>query len=361
MLDYIMNGQGFGNVADRLLASAGTSGVLDTGVLRPWMDKYGRSCVDIADGWDDKGKPKFKTLITNAPATLTKDAWQLLDDTILRVARKELRVWGDIVRQGLTYNVPNGMGTTVLQHQTMTDSGEAALSMDGLRQTNRDRVVFDIANLPLPIVHSDFSFSLREILVSRQGQPIDTAQAEQATRKCMEQIEKLMLGTTSSYSYGGGTIYGLTNFPQRIATTMTLPTDPGWSPQLFIEEINGMIQDLKDINFNGPYGVWYSTAWAQYMANDYSATYRGGNLRNRAAETPNVSFWNEADYLDGFQVLIVQLSQDVIQAVTGMQLRTLQWETQGGLEKNFKVMGIMVPRIRANSDEVTGINHGVAA
>lgn len=356
MMDYILNGQGFGQVADRLIAAN-----MDTNVLRPWLDKYGRSCVDVFDGYDSNGKPKVKTMITNAPATLTKEAWQLLDETIIKVARQQLRVWGDVVGLGLTFNVPNGMGTTVLQHQTMTDSGEAAISMDGLRETNRDRVTYDLKNIPLPIIHSDFSFGLREILVSRSGGGIDTTQAEQAARKCWEQVEKLIIGTASSYTYGGGTIYGMTNLPQRLTSTMTLPTDPSWSPQLFIEEFNGMIQDLEDLNFHGPYGVWYSNGWSQYMNGDYSATYKGGTLRNRAAETDNVQFWRKADYLPNFQIVISQLTSDVIQAVTGMEFRTLQWDTHGGLQKNFKIMGIKVPRLRYTSDNVTGLLHAVAA
>jgi len=363
MTDFIFNGQAHGGVADKLLAVAlQTGGEFDTGVLRPWLDKYGRTCYDVPDGWDGNGKQKRKTVLaTNASASLPKDAWIQMDDMLVRVARDELRVWSDIQGLGLTYNVPNGMGTTVIQHQTMTDAGEAALSMDALRETNRDRVLFDIKNIPLPIVHSDFSFSLRELLVAQRGQPLDLTMAEQATRKCWEQIERLTLGTASSYTYGGGTIYGLTNFPQRVTTTLTLPTDPGWTPQLLVEEINGMIQDLQDINFNGPYGVWYSPSWSQYMNGDYSATYRGGTLKNRLAETDGVSFWRKADYLTGFQIILAELKSTVMQAVTGMSMRTLQWDSHGGLQKNFKVMGIMVPRLRANANNETGINHGVAA
>lgn len=357
MFDVIHRGVGYGDVADKLLAAN-----MDHNVLRPWIDKQGRNCVSMFAGLDDSGKSRFRTVVTNTPATLMKDQWMQMDQAVVRAARPGLRVWGDIVGAGLTYNVPNGMSITVIQHQSMTDAGEATLSMDALRETNRDRVLYDIVNLPLPIVSSDFSFSLREILVSRnQRLPLDTTMVEQATRKCVEQIEKLTLGVTDSYSYGGGTIYGLTNHSDRITKTLTLPTDASWTPETLVNEVLDMIQSLQDIFFNGPYGVWVSPSWTKYLDADYSSTYGGKTLRMRLTDIDDIRFWRKADYLTGYQVLVVQLTPDVIQAVTGMRLQTIQWDSHGGLQKNFKIMGIMVPRLKSNSDGNTGIAHGVGA
>ncbi len=212
-VSYIHNGKASGSVAARLLRNG-----MDVGILRPYEDKKGRSVVVVNNGKTDKdGRPLKKKIYTNADATLRKDEWELLDKAVIKVQRDELRVWQDFVGMGMTYNVPNAMGTTVVQHQTMTDSGEATLSMSPLRKTRRDRVEFGLAGVPLPIVHSDFSFDIRSVEVSRRmGMPIDTIQVEQATRKCMETIEDWFLGTISSYSYAGYTGYGLTNHPQRL-------------------------------------------------------------------------------------------------------------------------------------------------
>jgi uncharacterized linocin/CFP29 family protein len=351
-VEFIYKQQGSGDVADRLLASG-----MDTGVLRPFVDGRGRNCVKVFN----RAMGKEEVQYTNAPATLRKDQWMQMDEAVLRAARPMLRVWGDIVGAGLTYNIPNGMSVTVLQHQTMTDAGNATLSMDGLRQAERDRPQFDIGNLPLPIVHGDFHFSLREIAVSQgQGMPLDTTMVEQTTRKCVEQIEKLTLGTTSSYTYGGGTVYGLTNFPARLTKTLTNPTAVGWTPETLNNEVLDMIQAAQDVYFNGPYMVWYSPAWTKYLYADYSAAYPGVTTMDRLRRNDDVRIWRKADYLSGYRILLVQMTSDVIQAVTGMRLRTLQWDSHGGMQKNFKVMGIMVPRLRSNSDGNTGIVDGVA-
>lgn len=357
-IDFLNRGVAHGDVADRLLAAN-----MDHNVLRPWINNRGQSCVSVFNGFKEDGKtPKFRTVIANSPATLMKNQWQLLDEAVVRAARPMLRVWGDIVGQGLTYNVPNGMSVTVLQHQSMTDAGEAGMSMDALRKTNRDRPQFDIVNLPLPIVHGEFSFSLREIMVSRsQKLPLDTTMLEQVTRKCVEQVERLTLGTAGTYTYGGGTIYGLTNYSPRLTKVLTLPTSPSWEPETLINEVLDMIQSLQDIYFNGPYMVWISPGWTKYLDADYAATYGGKTLRQRLNDIDDLKFVRKADYLNNFQIVVAQATSDVIQAITGMRLQTLQWDSSGGLEKHYKLMGIMVPRLKSNSNGNTGICHGTAA
>lgn len=356
-LDYILDGVGSGDVADRLIESN-----MDPNALRPWRDKKGRKWVSLVNGFDPKtGKPNWKHYVTNA-ATLTKEAWLQIDTAIIRAARPQLKVWGDLVNEGLTFTVPDGMGTTVIQHQTMTDAGQATFSMDGLRQTYRDRPQFDLTGIPLPIVHADFSFSAREISVSRRsGVPLDTAMAEQETRKVMEGVEKLTIGTLGSYSYGGYSIFGLTNYTYRQTKVLTLPTAAGWTPDVTYNEVLDMIQAMQDVFFNGPYAIYYSPGWTKYFDTDYSAAYPGFTLRRKLEGVGDVRYVRKADYLTNYQIVIVQLTSDVIQAVTGMRLTTVQWDSHGGLQKNFKVMAIMVPRIRRNSDNNTGISHGTAA
>ncbi len=356
MFDLISNGVGHGDVADKLIEAG-----MDHNVLRPWRDSRGRSWVSVINGYKD-GKPQYKHLVANAPATLTREAWLQLDSAILRSARPQLKIWGDLVSMGLTYTVPDGMGTTVIQHQTMTDAGQATFSMDGLRQAYRDRPEFDLTGIPLPIVHGDFSFSAREISVSRRsGAPLDTTMAEQETRKVVEAVEKLTLGTLSSYSYAGYTVYGITNYPQRLTKVLTAPTDANWTPETTYNEVLDMIQALQDVYFNGPYALYYSMGWTKYLDRDYSAAYPGVTLRRKLEGIGDIRWVNKADYLSNFQIVLVQMSSDVIQAVTGMRITTVQWDSHGGMQKNFKVMAIMVPRIRKNSDNNTGINHGASA
>jgi hypothetical protein len=364
MLDnFILDGRGYGGVADVLLRHN-----LDPGALRPWIDpQTGKTYITVNNGYnyDPKTglfKPKYKNLVTNAPTGLPKDTWIQIDTEMIRSAEPELVVWGDLVGAGLTYNVPNAMGTTVIQHSTVSASGNVTMSMDGLREAKRDRPEFDIAQIPLPIIHGDFSFSLRDLAVSQQsGAPLDTVQGQETARAGAELLEDLTLGTASSYSYAGGTIYGLTNHPNRLTKTLTLPTAPGWTPATLVDELLDMFQDLRDIFFRGPYFVYFSPAWTKYLGADYSAAYGGETLRTRLLKIENIDRLRTIDRMTGYQVLIVQKSPQTVQAIQGLPFRTVRWETHGGMQVNFKWLGINVPRVRSNADGNVGVGHGVAA
>lgn len=358
-VDFINMGAGesHGDVADRLLESN-----LDVGVLRPFRERVstrfrgnnpiGPSYIEVFN--HETGKPQIYAV--NSPALLMKEQWVQLDEAVVRAARPALRVWGDIVAEGLTYTIPNGMAVTTLQHQIMTDAGNATFSMDGLAEAGADRTVFDLLNLPLPLVHGDFAFSLRELSVARtQSLPLDTTMIEQVTRRCMEQVEALTIGVNPSYTYGGGTIYGVMNFPSAFSQNITAPTDAGWYPEIFINQMLNAIQTLANAWFHGPYGVWYSKGWTQYLDADYTQTYAQVTLRKRAQMMEDVKWWRKADFMTDYSVALVDLSPWTIQAVQGMKLQTLQWDSKGGLQKNFKVMAIMVPRVRKNAAGNCGI------
>ena len=52
---------------------------------------------------------------------------------------------------------------------------------------------------------------------------------------------------------------------------------------------------------------------------------------------------------------VLQLTSDVIDEVIGMQPTVVQWETQGGMQLHFKVMSIMIPRVRWTQTLQSGI------
>lgn len=348
-----MNGQAHGSVAQRLLASGG-----DPAMLRPWVGADGRSYISCLN----QRTGKREAVVTNAPTTLRKDDWKLIDDVVLRVARQRLKAFADLRARGNTLTIPNGMAKTVLEYETMGDISGATISMDGVRKAEADRPEFGLGNMPLPIIHKDFHFTLRNVLTSRGGgTPIDTAMVELATRKVTEEVEKLTLGIAASYSYGGGTLYGYTNFPSRNTKVMTLPTALGWTPATTVAEVLAMrAQAQADLHF-GPYVLYTSPSWDAYLDDDYSATKGTATLRQRLTDVQGLDDVVTLDYLTGYQMILVEMSSDVARAVVGMDMTTVQWETEGGMMLNFKVMCILLTQLRADSNGNTGIVHGTAA
>lgn len=357
MLDFVYNGQGYGDVASRLLAHN-----FDMRALRPYhadddpyspiayVDRY-RNGVAVAE-------PVF-----NAPATLRRNDWLLVDQAVVQAAVPRLRAFGDLRARGLEYNIPNGMGHISLGYEVMSDITGATISMDPSRISEFDAPQFDFRQQPLPVIHKDLQFTARQIAVSRQGgTPLDLAPAKLAARRVAEEVEKLTLGVSSSYTYAGGTVYGYTNFPNRITKSdITAPTTGGWTGATLVAEIIAMRELARAKFFYGPWMLYLSPAWAAYLDLDYSATKGSDTIRQRIANIEGIEEVRELEFLTGYQILLVQMQPDTAEAVVGMEIVTVRWEAQGGMVVNFKIMCIMVPRLRANYAGDAAIVHGTTS
>jgi len=359
-----------GNWAKRLLQNE-----LDVGCMRPWVSDDGRKSY-IARSYpvvkNNKIEMAQKRILTNddTNATLRILDWIQLDEAVIRSAKPRLRAAKDLREAGLVYMLPNGIAKTVMQFQQQSDISGAVMSMDGLRQSESDRPVFTTVNFPLPIIHKDFQFPLRQVLASRTGySPLDTTTAELAGRRVAEQVEQLTLGAaagsgisgllgSSSYSWGSGSIYGYTNFPNRITYTITQPTAAGWIPQNTVDDVLNMKLKSQQANHFGPWMLYFGLAWDPFMDDDYKPTYNDMTLRQRIREIDGIIDARTVDYLPGYSLVLVQMTTDVARMVIGMDITTVQWESHGGMQLNFKVMCVMVPQLRVDYYNNTGIVHG---
>lgn len=361
MLDYILNGQGYGKGG---VAAALIDNEMDPMVLRPFRGRDGRPYIVQPVLNRQTGKVEMKNVCvanTGITAALPKEAWIHLDTAMIRAAKPRLRFVGDLRARGLTYTIPNGFGKTVLQHESMSDISDAEIAMDPYKETSADAPVFDITNLPLPIIHKDFWFTTRQIAVSRNtGTPLDTTSAELAARRVAELAEKLALGVAGTYKYGGGYVYGLANFPNNLTKSLTLPTDPDWTPEVLLEEVLAMKQQSQDAYHYGPWVLYNSTNWDKHLDNDFSSAKGTNTLRQRLKMIDGIEDVRTLDYLPANRIVLVQQTSDVIREVIGMEMMTVQWEPTP-FRVNFKVLCIMVPQIRADINNRTGIVYGTAA
>ncbi len=339
-----------GEPLDKLIASDG-----DPNVLRPFVGKDNKSYLTV---WN-QFKGEYETIRTNTHATMRKDDWLLLDTAIVKAATERLRLVSDLRTAGLTFTIPQGMGKTVLQTETMTDTNDAQISIDGLRESPDDRPEFELTNLPLPITHKDFMFSARQILCSRNGgSPLDTTTAEIAGRKVAESVERLSIGRISSYTFGGGTIAGLTNYSSRITYTLTTPVGVGvgMGVVLLADVIAMRTASVAAFHY-GPWMMYVAPSWDTYLDTDFKAN-SDKTVRERVKAINGIVDIRTLDFMQNYDIVLVQMTSDIIRMVIGMDITTLQWDTKGGMQKNFKVMAIMVPQLRADINDNTGIVHG---
>lgn len=353
MEDFILNGVATGDVASTMLRNE-----FDVGMMRPYIDeKSGRSFITRNEKGKDLAIP-----VNNANASLLRLEWTILDEVVVRASLPRLKAVANIRGHGLQFSIPNGMAKTVLDTQAQSDVSAANISMDGIQEGKADRPIYSLAHLPLPIIHKDFSFSARQIAVSRNGgMPLDLTMAELAARRVAEGAEQLLLGTAASYSYGGGTVYGLTNFPNRITYSLSSPLASAWIPRLTLLDVLAMRLAAQQHLHYGPYVLYVSLAWDRFLDDDFSTFKGDGTLRDRLRKVEGVEDVVTLDYLNGYDFILVQMTSDTVREVVGMDITTVQWETHGGMQLNFKVMAILVPQIRADFNGNCGVVHGAVS
>ena len=190
-------------------------------------------------------------------------------------------------------------------------------------------------------------------------------------------MEDQLIGNTTGVTYatqtagpgthtGTSTVYGYTNFPQRLTkTNFTAPTAGGWVPDTTHNEVLAALDQLYAQFFYGPWIVYHSIDWTQYMNRVYSVS--GGNnpgetLRTMLLKNPDIQDVRRLDRLTStFTLIFVQMTSEVAELVNGLDFTTIQWQERGGLDLRFKIIAIKVPRLRSDYNSRTGILHGTTS
>lgn len=392
-VDFITNGQPDGAVADRLAQVN-----YDAGLLRPMVMDDGKKYCWVANGrmtTNKQGKSvptrdaiPITRLINSGmiPATfnasaLPYQAWQAIDKAVIRATRERLNAWNDLVAANL-YSGFNGMAVTGLIKDTMTDPGDAKVDLDTLSDDLSDAPLYTPDILPLPIIHAGFQLSQRRLAVSRNtGTPLDTTMAEACGRRCAETLEKMTIGVTdfSGLTIGGSDftnkgIYGFRTQPDRITKT-DVTASGSFVASTFVDEIIAMKELARAQRYYGPFVLYYSTSWDQYLARDYYATVTAAGVvaptKTVLERVTQIAGITRVQMLDLFsntdELLLVQMNSDTVRAVDGMDWTTVQWEEHGGAKIVFRVMGIKVPDLRSQysgtstTSRTSGIVHGTTS
>lgn len=287
---------------------------------------------------------------------LRKEEWLLFDRTVVEIARANLIGVSDLMGANLSVPIPNAMGITVVQHETMSDMTAAEINMTGLADSQRDRPVFAQVNVPLPIIHKDFFISLRNLQSSRRlGMPLDTTMAGVAARRVSDAIED-MLFSGASITAGGGTIYGYTNFTSRNTGAVAANWSTVATGEQMLADTISMISAAQADNMYGSYQMYVSIAAYNRLLNDFKANSDKTTLQ-RILEIPQIRGIKATTRLSGTNVLMIQFTPDVIDWLDGLQPTTVMWESQGGMALNFKVLAIGAPRPKADQTGQCGIVH----
>jgi len=236
---------------------------------------------------------------------------------------------------------------------------DAHISMAGETRGENDRPEFDLNYLPLPIIHKPFQINIRNLNASREvGQSLDTTMAEQAARKVAEKIEEILFTGASAFTYGGGTIRGYTDHPNRNTVSLTGNWDESaQSGEDILADVLSMKQAAIDDRHYGPFMLYVPTNYDATLDGDFKSN-SDKTIRQRIREVDQIIDVKVADKLTDDNVILVQMTSDVVRMVEGLNVTTVEWQSEGGMIFHFKVMAIMIPQIRADQDDRSGLIHG---
>jgi hypothetical protein len=362
-MDFLGNGQAQGQFAQQILANSR----LDVGAKRPFIGSDGKSYVVVYTGGpgSNMSNPKnWQKISISTYATLRRDEWKQLDEALLMASRTRLNGVQDLIDKGLVYNLGNGMGSTVLEYHDVKDAMVAEMTMDGVSRSIGDRSDFGVKYLPIPVLHVDYEINQRVLEASRKmGNALDTTAAEMATRAVLLKREQLLF-TDTTYAFGGGTIYSYLNHPDRNTGSLgtawsSLKYDSSGSSggETVVDKVIAMKQASITALHQGPWMLYIPTTYETVMDKDYDKTTPGTTIRERILKVDGIQGVKVIDTLTDGNVLLVQMSTDVVRLVRGLGLQNIQWNTEGGWVNKFKVVTIEVPQIRSDANGKSGIVH----
>lgn len=286
---------------------------------------------------------------------LRKDEWIDLDTVVVEAARERLVGAADLMQAGLTYNLNNALGKTKHEYQKVSDLQPASISMSGITETSADLLEFDTGSLPIPIIHKDFHLNVRQLEASRSGgESIDAMQARLAGRVVAEKIEDLIFdGATLTGT--NNQIYGYRTAVNRNTGSTTADWNTATGAQIVGDTLTAIAAAEADLMF-GPYMLYVSRAAYTHMGDDYKAE-SDKTILQRVKEIPGIIDVRPTHKLGNGEIVLVQMTSDVVDLIEGIQPTIVEWQTHGGMVFNFKVIAIIVPRIRSDFEGRSGIVH----
>lgn len=337
--------------------AAGVPGLLDstgrinTYARRPYIDpKTGESRIVVNSGGHTG------SIRTNATALLQYQEWIDIDRTVIQAATQRMTGIADLRARGLEHSL-GSIGMTISLWDTVSDMTEADVSMSAVTRGEKDTPAYRPSQVPVPIVHKDFQVELRRLEASRRfGESIDVTAAGLAGRRVAEKSE-IMLFRGSNVQVEGQRIYGYTTHPHRNTVDLALAwTHNDATGATILADVQEMLAAARADRHYGPYVLYIPSTYEAVLDNDYRDN-DNRTVRERILALSGVEDIKIADFMEDNNVILVQMTSDVVDLAIAQDITTVQWSVLGGMQEEFKVMAVWVPRIKSDFDGRSGIVH----
>jgi uncharacterized linocin/CFP29 family protein len=311
------------------------------------------------------GKPTFAKKYFGGPvhvnATLRKDEWVRVDETVLEAFRERLTIVADLQAAGLTFNV-GGLGVLISEWEKSSEITDAEITMDGETQVQGDRQEFALNGVPIPVIQKPFRIGERVLLASRtRGASLDVTTGTEAARAVARTSERMVFyGTSLGASTSDGnsyTVSGLTTFADRALLTVGDWSDPTYTPAEILDDILNMVRVLETQHRRyGPFNVYIPGDVAWRFRQDFKA-FGDRTLMERVLAEPSIRAVRVSDALEATDVLMIQMTSDTLDLAVASDSTTIQWASPSGWTNFFQVFAAWAPRLKSDFDGRTGILH----
>lgn len=281
-------------------------------------------------------------------ATLRKDEWETVDARVNDVMRERLTIADDL--RGLGLVTPISIGTILRVTERISDFDAAEISFDGDTAPQKDRPAYSRNVVPVPVISKDFSVNWRQLEASRRrGDPLDVTSAGIATRKVRDKLQGLI---TNGYTGGpgpgdnpaGGTsIPGLTSAAKRLIVSLYHPWDESGAD--VIGDVLRMLETAYASNLFGPFYLYVPKNFWAILQQDYSPLKVSSTFMARILAFNEIKAVRPLDALADDNVVMVQMTEDVMDLSEAQVVTTVQWEKTPFVTQ-FRVLTIAAPHIK---------------
>ena len=284
-------------------------------------------------------------------------------DQLTEIRRRELNGIMDLMNAGLTSS--EDISTMLVGWEDVNEFQDAKRAMNptALQDNNTD---FRLNYTPLPITHQSWSLPWRQ-----QGFAYKRSLGlSESVRQVSESLEDMLFNGASDIvvSVDGVTnssIYGYTNHPNRVATGISDWSLPGTTGATIVTEMLDLIKQARLTNASqrpGSLMVYVGNEIWTRLAEDYSDAKGDNTILERLQAITEIMDIKPAEYMPTKDVMLVEMEDRTIQLAVASDIVTIPHQRQSDLENQvFTTFAAMVPIIRSDRNDVTGLVHGVEA
>lgn len=290
---------------------------------------------------------------------LREEAATEIEETLVRVARRDLVGVADLRNFGLDTPTEDGVGTTTWEFENVGAMDDITETMSILAIGDRDQADYELHSVPVPVFPKPFQLDRRQ---TAADDDISQVNVEEATRRVIDRMENV-LTNGGSVTVGGNGIPGYTTLSARdtvaLSTVWTTLQSNG-NLDNAVEDVLTMKGNLKDSGYGGPYVLYVPSNYDTVIDDDYKAE-SGRTLRDRITDIDGIEEVKVLPALADDNVLLVQMTASVVEMPVGQEITPVTWDIMGGLATNWVVMSVASFALKIARDEsdtnVAGISH----